>query len=426
MAIGIFATDLEESKKTSIAGRYLRDFKPELNCRYRVFLPQFTMNKPEGKVERVATLTIAARQFSYKQMGVFSYVYDNDELEIHDDQSFDDLTDLRNIERIARVLHASQHAAEIEESRSRAEKEAAEAGIDIDQTALGNARALIDEKYFGNKEKHKSATEKPLIGVAQKYTYTIGVFVPMTAAGIPEWEKATTAIWQLSVTKQDNILALYKAEAYQYSGKPYIEFSYDYKGADKAEAGRNAKYEFITPNLSLEAKYPEEWKTYGEQLMSTLPSGTVQEMAEQIIAKTGALHNRNSVADIVSKFYACVGKMQTAVVALKKLDMDYLKKNKKYIQMIPTLSKYTAIKDFIDSIEATEEDEDEKPVTTTATQTQQSVSTPQATPEPEPEYSVPVQSEDATVKGAITFGGLTPNVTGNIDDDEDAGLFGDT
>lgn len=422
MALGIFATDLEESKKTSIAGRYLRDFKPELNTRYRIFLPQFSTTKNGVDIERVATLTIAARQFSYKQLGIFSYVYDSDELEIHDDQSFSDLTELRTIERIARILHESQYTAEVAEARERAEREAVESGTTLNEDALTKSRDLIHDKFFGNKDKKEDAKERPIVGAAQKYTYTIGVFVPMTTDGKPEWEKAQTAIWQMSVTRQDNILALYKAEAYKYSGKPYLEFSFDYKGADKKEAGRNAKYEFITPDLSLEAKFPADWKTYGEQLMSTLPTGTVQEMAESIIARTGALHNRNTITDILSKFYAHISTLQTAVIAIKKLDVDYIKKNKKYINMIPSLSRYPAVKDFVDSIvDETEDDESTVAASTASEGTPATPAAPAAAPAED--YSTPITSTDASVTAGITFGAMPAASSENFDDDAD--IFGD-
>lgn len=416
MALGIFATNLTDSRKTTAAGRYLRDFRPELNNRYRVFLPQFQFEGLDGKMaEQMATLTVAARQFSYKDLGVFSYVYDSDELEIHDDDSFTDLTELRSIERLAQVLHTSLFNAEVASAEKRAREEAQEAGVEINQDALAKGREKIEEKFYGNKDTHKTAEVKPIVGRAEKYTYTIGVFIPMTVQGVPEWEKATVGIWQLTATRQDALAALYKAEAYKFSGNPFIEFSFDYKGDTKQEAGRKAKYEFITPDLSLATKFENDWKIYGQPLVEKLPTGTPQEMANSIIARCGALHNRNSVSDILSKFYAHVSTMQTAVVALKKLDDDYLKKNKKYINMIPTLSNYPAIKAHIDSI-VDETEEDDVPA---ATETKTEPKTPAET-----QVKIDVTNEDATAKGGVTFGGLNPNAAATSDDD-DAVLFGD-
>lgn len=416
MALGIFATNLSDSRKTTAAGRYLRDFKPEQNNRYRVFLPQFQYDGLDGNpAEQIATITVAARQFSYKDLGVFSYVYDSEELEIHDDDSFSDLTELRSIERIAQVLHTSMFTAEVAAAEKRVRDEAQEAGVEINQDALAKQRELVDEKFYGNKDKHKNAEVKPLVSRAEKYTYTIGVFVPMTVQGVPEWEKAQVGIWQLTATRQDKLAGLYKAEAYAYSGKPYIEFSFDYKGDTKQEAGRNATYEFITPALSLEAKFENDWKIYGQPLIEKLPNGTPQEMANSIIARCGALHNRNSISDILSKFYAHVSTMQTAVVALKKLDDDYLKKNKKYINMIPSLSRYPAIKEYIDSIADESDDAEESVASTPTTETAAPV---------EEQVKIEVTNEDATAKGSVTFGGLNPNAS-NASDDDDAILYGD-
>lgn len=412
MALGVFANNLKASKDTTSAGRYLRDFKPVLNTRYRVFLPQFQYEDENGKHEQIATITVAARQFSYKEMGVFSYVFDEKEILIADDGSFTDLTQLESLERLARVLHQAEFTAEVAAAEKAARDEAEDAGVTVDQESLGLQRAQIEKKYFKGKDQNEDPTKKPLVGSALKYTYTIGVFVPMTTAGTPDYEKAQVAIWTLSGARQQKILDLYKAEAYTYSGKPYFEFSFDYSGTSPKEAGQKATYEYIPDNLSLATKYPTDWQKDGSKLMEQLPKGNVEEMANTIVAKCGNLHNRVSIPDICSKFYAAVATKQTAVIAIKKLDKEYLKKNKKYIKELPVLEKYPGVLKFVNEIEDGEEDE----VATAAPVAEEAheVSTPAAPVEKQvtPEVNI------TGAEGAVTFGGLNPNPTGLADEED--------
>ena len=422
MALGVFATNLKASRETTSAGRYLRDFKATLNTRYRVFLSQFQFPdeaNPEKILEQVATITVAMRQFSYKEMGVFSYVFDENEINIADDGSFTDITKLADLERIAQVLHRAEFEAEVANAENLVRMEAEAAGVQVDQNALGLQREAIEKKYF--KTKDTDPEKKPLVGSALKYTYTIGIFIPMTAASVPEFEKTQVAIWQLSGARQQKILDLYKAEAYAFSGKPYLEFSFDYSGTTTKEAGQKATFEFIPPNLSLETKFPTEWAQYGKKLMEQLPKGSPEEMATHIVAKCGNLHNRVSIADICSKFYGAISTKQTAVVAIKRLDPDYLKKNKRYIKDLPVLDKYPAIKEFVNNIQ-------EDTVEEAATDVAEDVST--AVPTAAQEAPVPATAEPATpvtpaeptaptqnvavqgVQGSVMFGGLNPNAQG--------------
>lgn len=410
MAIGIFAKNLADSKKTTSAGRYLRDFKPVLNTRYRVLLSQFQYEEDGKPAEQVATITVGGRQFSYKALGVFSYVLDDTEMNILDDDSFEDITELRNLERMANVLHRASFTAAVSAAENAAREEANEAGTEVNQDALGIQRKALEVKFFG--DKNKAADEKPVVGPAQKYTYTVGVFIPMTTDGKPDFEKATVAIWQLSGKRQQKILDLYKAEAYQYTGKPYFEFSFDYKGENAQEAGKDATFEYIPENLSLETKFPTEWQNHGTKLIAQLPSGTIDEMANSIVAKCGALHNRHTIQDIVSKFNAYVSTMQTAVIALKKLDVEYLKKNKKYIQQIPSLSKYPGVKQYIDDLEDVAEE-------TGAEVQEQAVATPVAEAVSEPvEQQVRPDVNITGAEGSVTFGGLNPNAMNTAGDED--------
>lgn len=411
MALGVFATNLKASQKTTTAGRYLRDFKPVLNTRYRVFLPQFQYDDEDGTHDQVATITVAARQFSYKELGVFSYVFDENEILIADDGSFTDLTQLLSLERMASVLHQAEFTAEVAAAEKAAREEAEEAGVKLDQEALGLQREQIEKKYFRGKDQNNDPTKKPLIGPALKYTYTIGVFVPMTSAGTPDYEKAQVAIWTLSGARQQKILDLYKAEAYQFSGKPYFEFSFDYSGTTPKEAGQKATYEYIPENLSLATKYPTDWQKDGAKLMEQLPKGTVEEMANTIVAKCGNLHNRVSIADICSKFYAAVATKQTAVIAIKKLDKEYLKKNKRYIKDLPVLDKYPAIKEFVNEIEDGGDEEE----TAVAASTPAAEETVQAAPV---EKQVTPDVNISGAEGAVTFGGLNPNPVGTADEED--------
>lgn len=415
MAIGIFAKNLADSKRTTSAGKYLRDFKPVLNTRYRVFLPQFQFDVDGKLVENVATITVGARQFSYKALGVFSYVFDSNEIRVRDDDSFDDLTELRDLERMASVLHRASFQAAVTAAENAAREEAQEAGVEINQDQLGLQRKALELKFFGDKD--HDPDEKPVIGQALKYTYTIGVFVPMTTDGKPDFEKATIGIWQLSAKRQQKILDLYKTEAYEFTGKPYLEFSFDYSGSNPKEAGKDATFEFISEQLALETKYPLEWQNHGTKLIAQLPTGTPEDMANAIVAKCGILHNRHTISDIVSKFYGHISTMQTAVIALKKLDVEYLKKNKRIIQQIPILSKYPGVKQVIDELEDEAEDNAEiaaavaEPATTPETPVAQE---PQAPVEQQIKPEVNIQGAE----GHVTFGGLNPNAVGTAGDEE--------
>ncbi len=282
----------------------------ELNGSYRLFFR--TVKVPEvdddgnetGEFledKDVAVAVVPGRSLDYEACGASFIAYTRD---MYDPEGMKDKTNLQSYARIARVLHQAQCLREKKNQEAEAKRTAEELGKPIDQVKLSQALEGIELKYNGGKAADGTKINpkvSPIIsGMQQKMTTQVLV-VKLGPAGDPDFANARYATLELSNTRMNELISVMDKPEYFNNDLDYMEVGYDYKGTDKKDAGKSAKFQGIAKDLMLEHKFPELWESKGKKLVEGMANGkTIAEIAEIMRSRNRNLKSTHTTGEIIT------------------------------------------------------------------------------------------------------------------------------
>lgn len=288
----------------------------ELNGNYRMFFKTFIdeydvydedgvtvlQHNSEGNIRAAV---VPGRTGDYDIIGTGFIPYTED-MYIVDPitEKFIDTTPLDDWARIARVLFEAQCASEKKSAEAEAQRSAQEMGRAIDQVSLQRKLEGIELKYHGGKAAD-GTNVMPSVNPALSSNIVFKVstrvlLVRMSADEVPDWKNAKYAVFEASKARTDELINLLNTK--KYFGGEYLEVGYNYTGADKKEAGKNAKLQGIVKSDSLEELFPNEWKSVGKKMVENIATGTPEEQVSFIRSRNRSFRGGHTPADIISAY----------------------------------------------------------------------------------------------------------------------------
>lgn len=316
----------------------------ELNGNYRIFFRQLPL-EAGGRLGEDGMLYDADGEVIDKDLAVAmvpGYVLDFDvcnasffafsEGQFETDQynQVIDTTGLSAWCRIASVLFDAQCAREKKNAEAEAQRVAQDMQQPVDQLALAKTLEAIEFTYHGGKAADGTpiyAKKNPIISsnVKTKITTQVAV-VKLLPNGAPDWQNAQYAVWEMSKTKLDEIIAIASDKNFYQPNKEYLEVGYNYIGADKKAAGKAAKFQGIVPAMSLEMTFPTEWNAAGKRFIDGLVTAeTVAEAGERVVARNRNLKSGKTPNDIITSIKQWCAK-NAAVFASIDFTNDFTKR----------------------------------------------------------------------------------------------------
>lgn len=216
----------------------------------------------------------------------------------------EDNTGLQSWARIAMVLHNAQCAREIKNAEADAERGAQELGLPVDQGSLKRTVDGITLKYRGGEAADGTRIYpkiNPMISGIKKKLTTRVLVVKLDSNGVPIWNKAEYAVYEFRKTRLEEFFSVISKNEYTCGDRDYIEVGYSYQGADKAAAGRAAKFDGHVESMLLEVMYPNEWKKYGEKMVAEIvPDSATENSGEFCVARNRNLTSAKSPKEVES------------------------------------------------------------------------------------------------------------------------------
>lgn len=317
----------------------------ELNGKYRLF---FRTCEVEPGVRDIAVAAVTGRSLDYDVIGSTFIAYNKDMCEADEAGSIKDNTELPSWARIARVIYDAQCNREKKNLETEAENSAKELGTTIDTVALQKALNGVELKYHGGKADDGTKIppkNRPAISGMQQKMSTSLVVVKLLPDGKPDWEHAKQAVLELSNAKVNELITLSENPAYFHNDLDYLEVGYDYIGADKQAAGRAAKFQGISKELSLANLYPDTWESHGKKIVEGLPNGAkVEDIAELMVSRNRNLKASRTPSEIISSFKKWCATNQAVFASIdfeddnvRRTAKDFLKES--ILDSIPTVKQ---------------------------------------------------------------------------------------
>lgn len=283
----------------------------ELNGKYRLFFRQLPVVDDEtGEIipdeKDLATALVPGRSFDYDICNTSFYALSEEQFRTNEFGDVEDLTGLAPWARIARILFEAQCVREKKNAESEAERTARDLNQPVDQVSLSKRLDEIEVQYHGGKDANGTRinpSKRPAIsGIQNKMTTHLGV-VKLLPNGAPDFKNAKYAVFEISNSRMDELIALCSNSAFINVNKDYIEVGYDYVGADKQAAGRAAKFQGIVDSMSLESTFPAEWEQEGKRFVAGIANGAnIKEVADIIISRNRNLKSGKTPNDIIMSF----------------------------------------------------------------------------------------------------------------------------
>ena len=316
----------------------------ELNGNYRIFFRQLPLEKPfrvgedgtpydeDGEMieKDLAVAMVPGYVLDYDVCGSSFFAFSEGQFETNQYGDVIDTTGLSNWCRIASVLFDAQCAREKKNAEAEAQRVAQDMQQPVDQLALAKTLEAIELTYHGGKAADGTAIyakKNPIISsnVKTKITTQIAV-VRLLPNGAPDWKNAQYAVWEMSRTKFEEIVAIASDKNFSQANKSYIEVGYNYVGADKKAAGKAAKFQGIVPSMSLEAAFPAEWETAGKKFIDGLVTAeTIYDAGELVVARNRNLKSGKTPNDIITAIKQWCAK-NAAVFASIDFTNDFTKR----------------------------------------------------------------------------------------------------
>lgn len=347
----------------------------ELNGKYRLFFRTIELPDEDGNPsgERdIAVAVVPGRSLDYNVCGASFIAYDSTMCDISTDGAIQDKTGLGAWARIARVLHQAQCMREKKNAESEATRAASDLGKPVDQVKLAQALEGIELKYNGGRAADGTRIAPKLApaisGVQQKMTTQLLV-VKLLPNGAPDFANAKYAVLEISNARMNELLSLIDNPDYFDNTSDYFEVGYDYIGADKAAAGRAAKFQGIAATLQLKNQFPDEWAKHGEALVNGIAKGnTIEETAEVMKSRNRNLkvaHTPNEIISSMKKWCA----NNSAIFASIDYESEDTQRAAKDFITSNLLDAIPVVKEKFQNLVAEqgkeqEESAEEKPVTT--------------------------------------------------------------
>ncbi len=293
----------------------------ELNGKYRLF---FRSLEDDGFVD-IAAAMVPGRSCDYKVCNAVFIPFREGMFERDDYGRVTDTTELAAWSRIARVLHDAECTRKKRATEREAEETATNLGQPVDSVALSKALEAIELDYKGgeaaNGDRIYPKLSPFISNVQQKFTTQVLV-VPLLTTGDPDFAKAKYASMEISNAKLKQLNSILDDDNYNNRGSNYIEVGYDYIGSSKQEAGRDAKFNGVAKDLSLETRFPAEWTSKGQALVDGMCNGDDAEaIANMMASRNSSLRSTKSVTDIVSSIKKWCG-ANSAVFASIDFEAD--------------------------------------------------------------------------------------------------------
>ena len=274
----------------------------ELNGKYRVFFP--AINTDDGYVD-ISAAMVPGRTTNFDICGTGFIPYTETMYTKNDIGDITDTTGLQAWARIMRVIHNAQCVREKKSAEAEAIRTAQELGKDVDQVSLSRSLEGIELKYHGGKAadgtRINPSVNPGISGIVQKMSTRVAV-VKLLPNGAPDWKNAQYAVFEISRTRMDQLIALLDNPNYTDPSKGYLEVGYDYIGSEKKDAGK-AAFQGIVPSMSLELMFPGEWAETGKNFIDNLvlqgESDPVK-IAEFLRGRNRNLKGGKTVNDIIT------------------------------------------------------------------------------------------------------------------------------
>ncbi len=240
------------------------------------------------------------RNLDYNALGATFMGFEDDELEYNPEtRLYKDVTVIPRYVRMARVLHAAACEREKRAAEALIRKTAEDMGNSVHPEDIAKAVEQVQQKYFGNRDvKPAVAPEvKPVISGVTTPHIIEAYAIPLDSQGKPEFQKGFVGTVELKNNKMTKLASILQTADYNNQARDYLEVGFDYLGKDKAEAGREAKYEGVAESLLLETKFPDLWEANKDDIFRSL-SKTEDEVFSRCITFKFA----RSVKDVVAAF----------------------------------------------------------------------------------------------------------------------------
>ena len=322
----------------------------ELNGKYRLF---FRTCEVEPGVRDIAVAAVSGRSLDYDVTGSTFIAYNKDMCTTDETGTITDNTELPSWARIARVIFDAQCNREIKALEMEAENTAKSLNVPINTVELQKAINGVDLTYHGGKAddgtKIPPKKHPAISGLQQKMTTSLLV-VKLLPDGKPDWEHTKQAVLELSNSRVNELITLSENPAYFRNDLDYLEIGYDYIGADKQAAGRAAKFQGISAELSLAKLYPDSWESHGKKLVEALPnSSSIDDIAELMVSRNRNLKASRTPSEIVSAIKKWCA-TNTAIFASIDFEDDNVKRAAKDFISGNILEGLPGIKEKFESI----------------------------------------------------------------------------
>lgn len=318
----ILASSLRAGKKVqdSAGGDQHLSKVVELGGDYHLFFR--IVEAEDGEADLVAGL-VPGRVGDYDKIKTSFIPFRKGMFEVDEAGDIKDLTGLDKWARIARVLHKAEMNKELKAAEKEAESAAADLGKAIDTVALARKLEGIKLDYEGGEAANGQPiypTKIPAIsGIKRKLTTQLTI-IKKLPNGVPDFKNAKYAVLELSNARRDELLTILGKPEYYDVEDGYLEVGYTYVGSDKKEAGKNAKFQGITKDLSFAKLYPVEWENKGKKIIDGMANGaSIDEIAEVMVNRNRNLKGYSTVQEIISTYVEYLSK-NAAIFG--SIDMD--------------------------------------------------------------------------------------------------------
>lgn len=319
----------------------------ELGGKYRLFFPMISNNG----VADILTAVKPGRKLDREKLGKGFIAIEN--FEETASGRVIDKTGLDSYARMARVLHKAAEASEKEAAEREARAAADKLGTPVDQAALTEQLKKIETKYEGDNSDSKNpvyASVNPVVGPVVIEIATECLVVPLDATDKPKWSDAKIASVSLSSSKSDQLVQVLDDKNYARIGEEYLEVGYTYQGKDKATAGRNAKFQGISKDLTLEVLDAETFATEGIPALNRLAT-----CPDDIAGRNFNMSSSVSPEEVISGFKAYCAKTPALFTSID-MESESTKYAAKDFVASGVVDKYAKVREALEALIDTDED----------------------------------------------------------------------
>lgn len=272
----------------------------ELNGKYRLFFKKYSTEEGED----IAAAMVPGRLCDKDICGTTFIPYSSDMYDVEESGEITDKTGMQAWARMSKVLYDAQCSREKKNKELEAQRTAEELGQSIDATSLSRALEAIELNYYGGEAANGeriNPTKQPAVSNLKTKMSTRLCVVKILPNGAPDWKNVKYAVLELSKSRQNELITILDDPNYCIPECDYLEVGYDYVGADKQSAGRNAKLQAIAPSLSLATTDPTGWEQFGKKAVEAIaPSESLDKIAEFMKSRNRNFKGTKGPSDAIS------------------------------------------------------------------------------------------------------------------------------